>query len=318
MDMYKTTHMHMHMQTSMTFLLLLTASLTNGAGVYQKDMVLRRVNGLRAAHGATAVVFDEVIGGVASSWADVLTKSGAFEHSDSRYGENLAWLSSATKKDGDDCTDSVFRAIDLWYSEVRNYNFDKPGYSATTGHFTQLVWKGSKRIGLGVGVGGGKIVVVMNFDPPGNFLNAFDENVWIFSPIIRSPPNPPILSSPPSVPNALPSPSPPILSSPPMPNALLSSPMPKALLSSPMPNALPSQPIPPPNPRAEPSYKMPNALPSPIPSAPHPSMPDTKPMPLPMPLPMPVPMSSMASMIQLNVVAAVAASVFLSMFMVLA
>merc|ERR1712013_689082 len=37
-----------------------------------------------------------------------------------------------------------------------------------TGHFTQVVWKGSTELGVGVGQKGSKVVVVANYSPPGN------------------------------------------------------------------------------------------------------------------------------------------------------
>jgi len=45
-------------------------------------------------------------------------------------------------------------AVDAWYDRINNpgYDFDKPGYynNPGTGHFTQIVWKDSCKIGCGV------------------------------------------------------------------------------------------------------------------------------------------------------------------------
>ena len=48
-----------------------------------------------------------------------------------------------------------------------------------TGHLTQVVWKGSKQLGVGVAFAnnGHTAVVVANYSPPGNYLNKFPENV---------------------------------------------------------------------------------------------------------------------------------------------
>merc|ERR1711972_360202 len=60
------------------------------------------------------------------------------------------------------------RSVDSWYSEIKDYKFENPGYSQETGHFTQVVWKGSTELGVGVGQKGSKVVVVANYSPPGN------------------------------------------------------------------------------------------------------------------------------------------------------
>jgi hypothetical protein len=53
------------------------------------------------------------------------------------YGENLAYFKGY---DGDPLT-FIKWSIDMWYQEVEYYDFNKPGFKDTTGHFTCLVWK---------------------------------------------------------------------------------------------------------------------------------------------------------------------------------
>ena len=43
----------------------------------------------------------------------------------------------------DECTSS-------WYSEVSLYDYNNPGFSLETEHFTQVVWKDSTEVGFGV------------------------------------------------------------------------------------------------------------------------------------------------------------------------
>ena len=61
-----------------------------------------------------------------------------------KYGEKLyyCWSSAGI------CVTGT-KASQSWYSEVKLYNFNSPGYTKGVGHFTQLVWKGSKQIGCG-------------------------------------------------------------------------------------------------------------------------------------------------------------------------
>jgi len=48
-----------------------------------------------------------------------------------------------------------------------------------TGHFTQLVWKGSKQIGCGASCNNSnKCYVTCNYYPPGNYIGQFASNVF--------------------------------------------------------------------------------------------------------------------------------------------
>ena len=71
------------------------------------------------------------------------------------------------------------KATQDWYDEIKYYNFNRPGFSSQTGHFTQVVWKKSTRLGVGIGFSSDdrKVYVVTNYSPPGNFQGQFGENV---------------------------------------------------------------------------------------------------------------------------------------------
>ena len=60
----------------------------------------------------------------------------------SSYGENIYY------HEGDDI--SATDAVKAWYDEIANYDFDVPVFNTATGHFTQLIWKDSKELGIGV------------------------------------------------------------------------------------------------------------------------------------------------------------------------
>lgn len=46
------------------------------------------------------------------------------------------------------------------------------------GHFTQLVWKSTKSMGIAMVKGkSGRIVIVANYNPPGNIMGQFMDNV---------------------------------------------------------------------------------------------------------------------------------------------
>ena len=70
------------------------------------------------------------------------------------------------------------KATEMWYDEIKYYNFSKPGFSSQTGHFTQVVWVESRELGVGKATAAnGMQFVVARYFPPGNMLGSFPENV---------------------------------------------------------------------------------------------------------------------------------------------
>ena len=65
--------------------------------------------------------------------------------------------------------------------EKRYYDYDNPGFSSKTGHFTQVVWDGSTELGIaraqGMKDGWKSTWVVARYGPPGNMQGDFPDNV---------------------------------------------------------------------------------------------------------------------------------------------
>lgn len=64
-------------------------------------------------------------------------------------------------------------SVDAWGLEREKYNFNKPGFSEETGHFTQVVWRNTTSVGCGRqncnGMDGTPgWYVVCEYYPPGN------------------------------------------------------------------------------------------------------------------------------------------------------
>ena len=61
------------------------------------------------------------------------------------------------------------------------YPFDTNSFKSGTGHFTQVVWKGSTTLGLGVAKGERQNMIcyyaVARYRPPGNYDSKFLKNV---------------------------------------------------------------------------------------------------------------------------------------------
>ena len=69
---------------------------------------------------------------------------GAMTHAQGEgVGENLM----------DGQTTGTAAAVDGWYSEISQYDWSDPGFTNNTGHFTQVVWKGSTTLGCDVSCG---------------------------------------------------------------------------------------------------------------------------------------------------------------------
>ncbi|ODN74641.1 hypothetical protein L202_06987 [Cryptococcus amylolentus CBS 6039] len=112
----------------------------------------------RNQYGAANLVWDDQLAVVAQQHAKLCNK----EHT--KAAENLQWGSA-------------------------KYNWNKPGYSEATGHFTQLVWKDTKRVGCYIArCPQGSVVdekyttsfqTACEYDPAGNYVNEgeFAQNV---------------------------------------------------------------------------------------------------------------------------------------------
>lgn len=73
-------------------------------------------------------------------------------------------------------------AVDAWGDEGRRYDFHKGAFSESTGHFSQLVWKGTGSVGCGrvECAGEGGVLgweVVCEYWPAGNVEGEFEKEV---------------------------------------------------------------------------------------------------------------------------------------------
>uniref|UniRef100_A0A0A1XHF1 Cell wall protein PRY3 n=1 Tax=Zeugodacus cucurbitae TaxID=28588 RepID=A0A0A1XHF1_ZEUCU len=106
----------------------------------------------------------------AQQWAKHLAATGRLEHRQVHtYGENL-YTSRGMEVNG-------ATAVQSWYDEIRNYDFSKATYKPGTGHFTQIVWRDSRQLGVGLATRGDTTYIVCNYNPPGNLLGSFDSMV---------------------------------------------------------------------------------------------------------------------------------------------
>jgi uncharacterized protein YkwD len=138
-----------------------------------RKAALTATNAYRAKHGVAALTESSTLNDVAQKYSEKLLTSGKLAHSDTNYGENL-YYSMGSSVNGN-------MPIDAWYSEVKDYNFEKgTSNGGATGHFTQLVWKDSKQVGHGFAMSSDckTIYVTANYDPAGNYMGMYTQNVF--------------------------------------------------------------------------------------------------------------------------------------------
>ena len=132
-------------------------------------------NRLRDKHGAPRLVWSAELATLAQQYAQLLLQNQTFQHGmlidthGKRMGQNLAWGTSPTWHVDD--------AVHAWYDEGKKYNYSTTSFDPSTSHFTQLVWKSTTDVGIGVATNGTKTIVVANYSPPGNVNKHFVENV---------------------------------------------------------------------------------------------------------------------------------------------
>lgn len=155
------------------------------------SIVVNEHNIHRANHSAPDLAWDTTLAGYAQTIAEGCVFAHDMTQGGGGYGQNLAsWGSTG---DIDDLQlESARRGItDQWYNdEMENWTFfglDNPPSGSNLdawGHFTQLVWKSSTKVGCytakcpaGTVLSMPSWYTVCNYGPPGNFGGEYAENV---------------------------------------------------------------------------------------------------------------------------------------------
>ncbi|XP_040077217.1 Golgi-associated plant pathogenesis-related protein 1-like [Ixodes scapularis] len=140
-----------------------------------REECLKIHNEYRNRHQSPPMVLDEKINLWAQDWAEDNAAQDIMEHrSNNPYGENLYMFGPLPAPQGPNPKD----VVSAWYDEIQDYDFNYGGFSGATGHFTQVVWKNSTKLGCGWARSySDNIYVVCNYDPPGNYMGKFKKNV---------------------------------------------------------------------------------------------------------------------------------------------
>lgn len=133
--------------------------------------VLAAQNRERAVLGVEPLRWDPALAAAAREWADHLADTGGFHHAPENHadpqGENL-WAGTRGYY-------SAEAMVDGW---VREKRFFRPGAFpdnsvtgkvADVGHYTQLMWRQSRRVGCAIARGSREDVLVCRYSEAGNY-----------------------------------------------------------------------------------------------------------------------------------------------------
>jgi pathogenesis-related protein 1 len=137
-------------------------------GLSPQDMraITTHHNEVRADVGVAPLVWSVELAAYAQDWAEQLAISGCrMKHrSQNVHGENLF-----------QGTFGAFTAVDAakaWETEKKDYRggvLTEANY-APAGHYTQMVWRETTRLGCGQAICNGTLIVACNYSPAGNVL----------------------------------------------------------------------------------------------------------------------------------------------------
>ncbi|ROV98473.1 hypothetical protein VPNG_08511 [Cytospora leucostoma] len=148
-----------------------TASSSSSSLTSDQQEALDIQNSARSDVSETALTWDDDLASDALSWAEHLAStagsSGTLTHaSGTGEGENLYWQSNS---------DTPYtNAANAWVDEKSEYNGEAitgTGNFEEYGHYTQIIWESTTKVGLGVASdGAGGYYVVARYSPEGNVI----------------------------------------------------------------------------------------------------------------------------------------------------
>jgi uncharacterized protein YkwD len=149
--------------------IIFTIPLVYCSETHNKGWILAH-NSFRTLHQAPKLSWSQQLAESAEAWA----KSCPSRHSFGtfgNYGENIFWANYPMSSE---------EVVEFWYKEEKKYNYDNPVFSIKTGHFSQVIWKSSLKVGCGSYdkcPGELGYIWVCHYYPPGNYRKKFDVNV---------------------------------------------------------------------------------------------------------------------------------------------
>lgn len=147
------------------------SSIGSNLSLEEVQELVRLHNKVRGDVGVGPVTWSKKLAIYAQEWANQLSSTNCkLKHRPNsgkwkqEYGENL--FMGVVGNYG------VANAVKIWESEKKYYRGQplNPSNWYDPGHYTQMVWKNSKEIGCAKVECNDNIIIVCNYDPPGNIL----------------------------------------------------------------------------------------------------------------------------------------------------
>ncbi|KAL5011853.1 hypothetical protein ScPMuIL_010404 [Solemya velum] len=129
-----------------------------------RDELIRTHNLYRSGHGSPDLTLADDLSKEAQEWAEVLSEKGYKQYSESPgRGENVLFIKNNEEPTGEEISK-------LWYSEYQCYDYDQPKWRKHCINFTQMIWRSSTEIGIGLArvKGQNRYVIVAQYRTAGN------------------------------------------------------------------------------------------------------------------------------------------------------
>jgi len=143
-------------------ILVLAAGSAGAESRFAREIVSAH-NEIRAQAGVPPLVWSDRLEEIAEDWAKILLSRREFSHRpNGKLGENLFAITGARS--------STAEVIRVWANESRDYDYRSNRCRNVCGHYTQIVWSDTKKVGCAVARDNRREIWVCNYDPPGNWV----------------------------------------------------------------------------------------------------------------------------------------------------
>lgn len=150
-----------------------TVPLTTGSKVSQEDAqaALDFHNKVRRDVGVSPLKWDSDLANYAQEWAEYLAVNNNCQLMHREYDRTKDLGENIFGGGGEEY--NALDASQSWYSEINEYTFRVVTHQNyyNTGHYTQMIWKNTKNVGIGIAkCRDGSIIIVANYFPCGNVI----------------------------------------------------------------------------------------------------------------------------------------------------